>query len=217
MLQNVPVIRINSAAPGGALLVDYNAAQFGAPISNPGPLGQLAVVAPQAGEIGNACSPFDAANTAAVSGKAALISRGGCAFSQKVKNAQNAGATGALLANNVAGPILPGGSDPTITIPAAGISKADGDMLRAALAQTANNGAMIAQWSRDTSRWLGGDAAGRPLLYTPATLVPGSSVSHWDVSASPNLLMEPNINPDLGTKLAAPKDLTLPVLKDIGW
>jgi hypothetical protein len=223
MLNNVPVIRINSMAPGGERLVDYNAATFGAPISNPGPLGQLAAVAAQAGELGNACSPLDAANTAAVRGKTALISRGGCAFSQKVKNAQNAGAVGAVLANNVAGPIVPGGSDPTITIPAAGISKADGDMLRAALAPTVNNGGqvvpdtIVAQWSRDKTRWLGGDGAGRPLLYTPATLVGGSSVSHWDVSASPNLLMEPNINPDLGTKLTAPKDLTLPVLKDIGW
>jgi hypothetical protein len=37
------------------------------------------------------------------------------------------------------------------------------------------------------------------------------------VTASPNLLMEPNINPDLGTILVAPKDLTVPLLKDIGW
>jgi hypothetical protein len=29
--------------------------------------------------------------------------------------------------------------------------------------------------------------------------------------------MEPNINPDLGTILVAPKDLTVPLLKDIGW
>jgi hypothetical protein len=216
-LKNVPVLRFNSLAPGGASTVDYIAATFGAPISNPGPLGQLAAVASQAGEIGNGCSPFNAANTAAVKGNAALISRGGCAFSQKVKNAQNAGAIGAVLYNNVDGPIAPGGSDPTITIPAAGISKADGMMLSAALAQTANNGGNVAQWSSDKTRFVGADGAGRPLLYTPATLAPGSSVSHWDVSASPNLLMEPAINPDLGTKLAAPKDLTMSVLKDIGW
>jgi hypothetical protein len=223
VLQNVPVIRIESLAPGGLRLVDYNPATFGAPIRNPNPLGQLATVAPQAGELGNGCSPFDAANTMAVKGKAALISRGGCGFAVKVKNAQNAGAVGVLLANNVDGPIAPGGSDPTIVIPAAGISKADGDMLRAALAQTVNNGGntvpatVVAQWARDKDRIAGADSAGRPLLYTPATLAPGSSVSHWDVTASPNLLMEPNINPDLGTVLVAPKDLTVPVLKDIGW
>jgi hypothetical protein len=37
------------------------------------------------------------------------------------------------------------------------------------------------------------------------------------VTASPNLLMEPNINPDLTTTLTAPIDLTLPLLKDLGW
>jgi hypothetical protein len=223
MLQNVPVMRIESAAPGGQLLVDYNPATFGAAIRTPNPVGQLAAVAAQAGELGNGCSAFDAANTMAVKGKAALISRGGCAFAQKVKNAQDAGAVGAVLYNNVAGPIAPGGSDPTVTIPAAGISQADGQMLLAALAAVVNNGGksvpatVVAHWALDKSRIAGADSAGRPLLYTPATLAPGSSVSHWDVTASPNLLMEPNINADLGTILVAPKDLTVPLLKDIGW
>ena len=55
---------------------------------------------------------------------------------------------------------------------------------------------------------------GRPLLYTPNPLIGGSSVSHWDVSAFPNLLMEPNINADLTTSLVPPLDITLPLLKD---
>ena len=42
-------------------------------------------------------------------------------------------------------------------------------------------------------------------------------MSHWDVSAFPNLLMEPNINPDLTTTLVPPLDLTFPLLQDIGW
>ncbi len=75
----------------------------------------------------------------------------------------------------------------------------------------------MGSWSVDPARIAGADAQGRPLLYTPATLAPGSSVSHWDVSATPNLLMEPNINSDLGLILVAPKDLTVPLLKDIGW
>jgi hypothetical protein len=219
----VPVLRIESGAPGGQLQVDYNAATFGAAIRTPNPLGQLAPVATQAGEIGNGCSPFDAANTSAVKGNVALISRGGCAFALKVKNAQNAGAVGAVLYNNVAGPVAPGGSDPTVTIPAVGISKADGETLSEVLAPRVNNGGhtvpatVVAQLAFDKSRIAGADSAGRPLLYTPATLAPGSSVSHWDITASPNLLMEPNINPDLGTILVAPKDLTVPLLKDIGW
>jgi hypothetical protein len=153
----------------------------------------------------------------------AIISRGVCAFTQKVKNAQNAGAIGALLANNAAGIQPPGGSDATITIPAVGISQADGDALKAAVAAAVpygprgKAGLVTASWSVDPARIAGADAAGRPLLYTPSVLASGSSVSHWDVTASPNLLMEPNINPDLGTVLVAPKDLTLPLLKDLGW
>jgi hypothetical protein len=38
-------------------------------------------------------------------------------------------------------------------------------------------------------------------------------VSHWDVSATPNLLMEPAINPDLTDSV----DLTSALFKDIGW
>jgi hypothetical protein len=223
MLQHVPMVKTVSPAPGGSRLVDYAASPFGPAIVNPGALGVLAVVATQAGEIGPGCSPYNAANTAAVAGKVAIISRGVCAFSLKVKNAQNAGAIGALLANNAAGILVPGGTDATITIPSAGITQADGDALKAAVAAAVpygsrtQQGSVTATWSSDPVRIAGADAAGRPLLYTPNPLVGGSSVSHWDVTASPNLLMEPNINPDLGTVLVAPKDLTLPLLKDLGW
>jgi hypothetical protein len=223
MLQPVPVVRTVSPAPGGSRLLDYAASAFGPPISNPGAIGALAVVATQAGELGPGCSPFNAANAAAVMGKVALISRGGCTFTQKVKNAQDAGAIAALLPNNAPGMQPPGGADATITIPSAGILQADGDALKAAVVAAVpyggrgRAGLVTATWSSDPSRIAGADAAGRPLLYTPATLVGGSSVSHWDVTASPNLLMEPSISPDLGIVLVAPKDLTVPLLKDIGW
>ena len=39
----------------------------------------------------------------------------------------------------------------------------------------------------------GGDDEGRVLLYTPRPVRPGSTHSHFDSSASPNLLMEPSI------------------------
>lgn len=56
-------------------------------------------------------------------------------------------------------------------------------------------------------------ATGRVELYTPATLEPGSSVSHWNTTATPNLLMEPAIN--LGLPLTL--DLTRQLMRDIGW
>ena len=66
-------------------------------------------------------------------------------------------------------------------------------------------------------QYVGTDGMNRPLLYTPNPRVAGSSVSHWDTIATPNLLMEPNISADLGIILGPPKDLTLPLLKDLGW
>jgi hypothetical protein len=203
--------------------VDYSQSAFGPLMPSSGILGALATVAPQADQPGPGCLPFDAANTAAVKGKVALISRGGCTFATKVKNAQNAGAIAALLANNVDGAIVPGGTDSTVTIPSAGITKADGEALAAAVAAAVpygsrtKAGVVTLTLGKDPSRIAGADANGNPLLYTPNPLVPGSSVSHWDVTATPNLLMEPNISPDLTTTLVPPLDLTLPLLKDLGW
>src|SRR5678816_320771 len=59
----------------------------------------------------------------------------------------------------------------------------------------------------------GADAAGRFLMYTPNPCQSGSSVSHFDVSASPNLLMEPAINNNLSSSV----DVTLNQMADIGW
>jgi len=75
------------------------------------------------------------AAAADVKGKIAIIDRGVCPFTQKVKNAQNAGAIGVVIVNNVAQDLPSmGGTDDSITIPAVGISKAEGDAIYAALA-----------------------------------------------------------------------------------
>ncbi len=66
----------------------------------------------------------------------------------------------------------------------------------------------------DPSRFAGSDDLGRVLLYTPDPIQPGSSVSHWDTSASPDLLMEPFSSPSL---TLGEVDLTLPQMLDIGW
>lgn len=217
-LGNVPVIKITTPAPGYSGNYDYGTAAFGPAVKTPGEFGALSSVT------GLGCDPFDAATAAAVRGRVAVIDRGTCGFAVKAKNAQNAGAIGVIIANNAAGaaPGL-GGADPTITIPTVSVSQADGVKLRAGIIASTKYGSrtkpgsLSGSFGIDTTRKAGADPVGRPLLYTPNPLVSGSSVSHWDVSAFPNLLMEPNINSDLTTTLVPPKDLTVPLLKDIGW
>jgi len=97
-------------------------AQFGPTLTQVGVTGEVVYATPADG-----CTTV----SADVSGKIALIDRGTCNFTVKVKNAQLAGATGVIIANNVAAG-LPGmgGSDSTITIPSLGITQADGNTIK---------------------------------------------------------------------------------------
>lgn len=75
------------------------------------------------------------ANSAALTGKIALIYRGNCTFITKVKNAQIAGAVAVIMVNNVGGDsiIVMGGSDNSITIPALMISQNNGNTIKTLL------------------------------------------------------------------------------------
>jgi hypothetical protein len=155
------------------------------------------------------CEPLAA--TPPVAGRFVLLDRGNCTFAQKVKNAQNAGASGVVIANNV--PVgLPtmSGADPTIVIPSVGVTQSAGIALRS----IAGIGYVSLQLDPPNRA---GTTNNLPRLYAPPVLQPGSSVSHWDVTATPNLLMEPFINSNLTHKLKNPDDLTQRLLNDIGW
>ena len=65
-----------------------------------------------------------------LTGKIALIDRGTCGFVVKVKNAQDAGAIAVIIANNAAGVVGMGGTDPTITIGSLSVSLADGTTIK---------------------------------------------------------------------------------------
>ena len=88
----------------------------------------------------NACQDGDngrVSNAAEIKGKIALIDRGTCFFSSKVRAAQQAGAVAVVMVNNVDGfPIPMGGSGDTsdIRIPGVMISRTDGAILRRRLA-----------------------------------------------------------------------------------
>ncbi len=76
-----------------------------------------------------------AGNKAALSGKIAYIDRGDCAFTDKVLKAQNAGAIGVIVGDNVVAdiPLAMGGTNNNITIPAVSITLKDADSLKSFL------------------------------------------------------------------------------------
>lgn len=208
-----------AAAGGAAGNYAVGDASFGPPLANPPVTGQLMPVVDQANGTGLACTPLDALNTQSVRGNIALVDRGTCDFVTKALNVQAAGARGMVVADNVAGDVAGmSGSDPAIAIPSARITQANGIALKAALQRRSRTqSGVVASLGIDTTRLAGADAAGRILLYTPSIYSPGSSVSHYTTEAKPNQLMEPSINDDLPHVVTTPRDLTFPLLRDIGW
>lgn len=188
--------------------LEFSTASFGAAVSSTNFSGQIAVGfgtdAASSSTLG--CGTI----TPAVAGKIAYVDRGTCGFAVKAKNAQLAGAIGVIIGNNAPGAsaIGLGGSDPTVVIPAIGVSTADGAAIKAA-----SPGVSIG-YTVDPTR-LAGTTDGYVRLYAPRTVALGSSISHFDISAAPNLLMEPSINGDL--RSATNLDLTPALMQDVGW
>jgi len=226
LLPGVPGLVVSGPTAGGAAgTYSVGTASFGPLLSSPGVFGEIMPISPGAPATattpaaGEGCAPFSVLDTLAVNGHIALINRGTCGFAVKAKNAQLAGAIGVVIANNAAGtaPGL-GGTDPTITIPTASISLADANLLRTALAKRSRNkSGVFGTLGVNTAQLAGADPMGFVQLYTPNPFQSGSSVSHYDVGAFRNLLMEPAINGDLTHNVTPPDDLTYPLFLDIGW
>jgi hypothetical protein len=213
-LEPAPIFTVTEP-PAVARNYDIGTAAFGPPVRSASMSGRV-VQAIDAGDAAedsttNGCSPLS--NAAAINGNIALVDRGTCTFVTKAKNAQNAGAVGLIVADNTKSTCLPpnmGGDDATITIPVISVTQDQGDAFDAALA---GGGEMSGMLRVDPSRMAGASDEGYVRLYAPCTVSPGSSKHHWDVVASPNLLMEPFINSDLPDAL----DLSTYQLQDIGW
>ena len=205
--------------PAIAKQYQFGTAAFGPRIGQPNVSGPVVAALDAADSAGpsttDGCSSFT--NAAAVAGHIALVERGTCGFAVKARNATNAGASAIIIYNNAANlnaapPAMAddGINGPFVTIPSVSMTRADG---LAILGQTMVN----ANIGVDPTIRAGADAQGRARLYAPFPVVPGSSVSHYDTVAFKNLLMEPSINPDLTHKVKAPDDLTLELLRDVGW
>ena len=216
-VSNLAVSGAAAGAAGGNYTVGD--ASFGPPLSNPPVAGQLMPVVDQPTGTGLACDPLNAVNRLAVRGNIALVDRGTCDFVTKARNVQAAGALGMVVADNQPGDVGGmSGNDASITIPSVRITQADGIRLKAALERRSRTqSGVVAGLGLDTTRLAGTDSAGRILMYTPTTYSPGSTVSHYTTEAKPNQLMEPAINTDLTHEVTPPRDLTYPLLRDIGW
>ena len=208
-----------NAAGAAAGNYDVGDASFGPPLGRKPVKGQLMPVIDQPDGSGLACAPLSKHNAWAIRGNIALVSRGTCAFVDKARNVQAAGAIGMVVADNAPGePAGMSGSDPTIKIPSVRVTQEAGVKLRAALqARSRSRSGVLASLGVYRHRLAGADDHRRILMYTPTTNAPGSSVSHYTTDAKPNQLMEPAINSDLTHTVTPPRDLTYPLLQDIGW
>ncbi|MGE8280616.1 MAG: PA domain-containing protein [Stenotrophomonas sp.] len=204
---------------GGAAppLVTYNVgtAAFGPALPNNVFSGDLALANDASG--GDPADACEALPTDSLKGRIAFINRGSCDFEAKVANAQAAGAVAAIIGNVASSPnpnstlTMSDVEAYKATIPAIQLTLADSDRIRAGL----KSASLKASTTVAPNKRVGSDLAGRPLLYAPPEVEQGSSFSHFDYSASPNVLMEPSASDD--TDAAHLVDLTLGTFADQGW
>jgi hypothetical protein len=129
-LDNVVTIDAPSPAAG---TYQATGAAFGPAPTAAGIAGDIVVVNDGSALPTEGCGPL----VGFPAGALALVDRGTCPFVQKVSNAQAAGATAVIVANNVAGdPIQLGGDDPTIVIPSVMVSLADATTIKSGLPAT---------------------------------------------------------------------------------
>ncbi|MFZ2491737.1 MAG: PA domain-containing protein [Thermoanaerobaculia bacterium] len=212
----LPTTMLNVSAPASiAGGYDIGTATFGPAVDRSSMNGAIVAALDEAN--GTTPSTLDACTTLTnefqVAGKIALADRGECAFTIKARNAQTAGAIGIVIVDNRKEDCLPPGMAPSgdssdIVIPVVSVRQEDGNLIRAQLAS-----GVTAQLRTNASQLAGTAREGSVRLYTPCTVKPGSSLFHFDITASPNVLMEPDVNTDLLHGL----DLTPALLMDLGW
>lgn len=126
--ENVLTINLSVSTPA-SLIGDYVAvpAGFGPALPGNGVSGELLLVQDGTNPARDGCQAI----TNDIDGKIALIERGSCNFTDKVINAQNAGAIAVVIFQNTAeDPFIMGGEDESINIPSVMVSKISGDRFR---------------------------------------------------------------------------------------
>lgn len=163
-------VTLRSGQTYGAAVGDFN------PYIPPVKDAQFAVAEPAQG-----CTAI----TNDVSGKIALIDRGTCTFTTKVRNAENAGAIGVLVVNNVAGDptaMAHDGTTPEPTIPAAMVGKKEGAELKQQAGKTTMtvDGEAAREFITDNEDIAAGFSSRGPTAFTyllkPDVTAPGVNV-----------------------------------------
>ena len=143
------------------------------------PLG-VVTSAPTVGGLGTACSALAAGSLA---GKIALVSRGTCTFTVKIRNAAAAGALAVLVANNVAGDPVAMATDGTPnqpTAPAYMVGREAGQALKEGNGAATTIGAALAYFSTPNADIMAGFSSQGPtdvdFRVKPDVVAPGVNV-----------------------------------------
>jgi len=153
----------------------------------------ISVVTGTVGGLGTACTALPAGS---LTGAIAVLSRGTCTFSTKIRNAQAAGAVAVVVVNNVAGDPTAMGSDGTAdqpTVPAYMASLADRASLVAADGTSGTIGASLSYFSTSNVDIMAGFSSQGPTdvdyRVKPDVVAPGvnvlSSIPHQFCDAPP--------------------------------
>ena len=142
-----------------------------------------------------------------------LFAGGDCPSVQKAALAETGGAAAVLISDpegiappsSVEVPLDQEAMFP-VHVPVIGITNADAVLL-------ASGSSVSVSLDADAARLVGADEQGRMYLYASDPVLPGSTVSHWDSLARPNLLQEPTASVDASHDIR----LEVALMRDIGW
>ena len=159
-------------------------------------------------------SPIDGCALPPVyTGKVVLFAGGNCPSSQKSQLAQSGGALAILIsdANGIEPPFSL--DDPPsqvamfpVHIPVIGVTNADAVLLTGVSNESVTLDA-------DATRFVGADGQGQMYMYATRPLLEGSTVSHWDTLARPDLMEEPNASYTVSHDLR----MEAALMRHIGW
>lgn len=150
-----------------------------------------------------------------VRGKVVLLEGGpDCHWQDGLAALAAGGAVGAVFlvsapASSPAEPLDAYGYGSPVSVRAVTVAETTG----VAINQAILHGTVTATLAGEADATLGTDAQGHPLLFASQPALQGSSLSHFDSIARPNLLMEAYVQGGSNHDV----DITLAVLRDIGW